>query len=115
MTYITGTITDANPGPLLYAAIETAAIALGYTLEDTVVIGSNTHKILKSAAAGNSRGQDWYLDINFATTGVVGGIRFAPFEGYNPATDQGIRGPYTISTTAIEQTYYSPFGVTGNA
>ncbi len=116
MTFLTGSITNANPGPTLYAIIETAALALGYTLDDTVVIGGNTHKILKSAAAGNTYTLDWFLDINYPTTGVTGGIRFAPFEGYTAATDVGMRGPYSgASSTVIDATTYSRFGATGSA
>jgi hypothetical protein len=116
MTTINGTITSANPGPALYSALETAMLADGWTLEDTVVIGGNTHKVLKSAAAGNAQGLDWYLDINFPTTGTTGGIRFAPFESYTAASDLGIRGPYTANvSTIIDATTYSRFAATGSA
>lgn len=115
MTFITGSITDAAPGPALYAAIETAALAGGWTLADTVVIGATTHKVLKSAAAGNAQGLDWYLDINYPTTGVTGGIRFAAFEGYNSTTKVGIGGPYVANDTTIDQTAFSRYGSTGFA
>lgn len=117
MSFITNTITNANPGPALYADIETAMLALGWTLVDTVVIGSNTHKVLKSAGAsgGNTYGLDWYLDINYPTTGVTGGIRFAPFEGYNATTHVGTNGPYNSNNTTIDATVYSRFGSTGSA
>jgi hypothetical protein len=115
MTFITGSITNANPGPALYSAIETAALAGGWTLEDTVVIGGNTHKVLKSAAAGNVQGLDWFLDINYPTTGTTGGIRFAPFEGYTAASDVGLRGPYATTDSTIEGTNYSRFGATTSA
>jgi hypothetical protein len=115
MTFITGSITNANPGPALYAAIETAALADGWTLDDTRVIGSNTHKVLKSAAAGNVQGLDWFLDINYPTTGVTGGIRFAAFEGYNSGTGVAVNGPYAISSTIIDPTTYSRYGSTGHA
>jgi hypothetical protein len=116
MTFINDTISSANPGPALYTAIETAMLAGGWTLEDTVVIGSTTHKILKSAAAGNTYGLDWYLDINYPTTGTTGGMRFAPFEGYNAGTDQGTRGPFGhVSVGTIDATTYSRFGATASA
>ncbi len=116
MTYITGSITNANPGPTLYALIETAALADGWTLDDTVVIGANTHKVLKSAAAGNTYALDWYLDINYPTTGTTGGIRFTPFEGYTAATDLALRGPRSgASDTTIDATTYSRYGLTASA
>lgn len=115
MTYISGTLTSANPGPALYALIETAMLADGWTLEDTVVIGSNTHKVLKSAAAGNVQGLDWWLDINFPTTGTSGGMRFAPFEDYNSTTHVGYRGPYRGSNTTIDASTWTRYGATGFA
>lgn len=116
MAFITGSITNANPGPTLYALIETAALGIGWTLDDTVVIGSNTHKVLKSAAAGNTYGLDWYLDINYPTTGITGGMRFAPFEGYTAASDVGLRGPYGhASNTTIDATTYSRYGASTSA
>lgn len=116
MTFITGSITNANPGPALYAVIETAALAIGWTLEDTVVIGGNTHKVLKSAAAGNAQGLDWFLDLNYPTTGTTGGFRAAPFEGYTAASDVGLRGPFAgASSTTIDATTYSRYGATASA
>lgn len=118
MSFITGPVSNANPGPTLYALIETAALAQGWTLVDTVVIGSNTHKVLKSAGAsgGNTYGLDWYLDINYPTTGTTGGIRFAPFEGYNATTHVATNGPYGASSDAtVNQTTFSRFGTTGSA
>lgn len=115
MTFITGTITSATPGPALYAVIETAALADGWTLDDTVVIGSNTHKVLKSAAAGNTYNLDWFLDINFPTSGTSGGIRFAAFEDFNSSTDLAYRGPFTNSSSIIDGSTYSRYGATGYA
>lgn len=115
MTFITGTVTNANPGPTLYALIETPALAAGWTLDDTVVIGGNTHKVLKSAAAGNTYGLDWYLDINYPTTGITGGMRFTPFEGYTAASDVGLRGPYSAANAVLDATTYSRFGATTSA
>lgn len=108
MTMITpATITSANPGPALEAVIETAMLAIGWTLVDTVIIGGNTHKVFYSAAAGNSAGKDWYLDINYPTTGISGGIRLAPFEGYNATTHLGTNGPYNQSSTTVNPTSFS--------
>lgn len=117
MTYITNTITNANPGPTLYSAIETAMLAQGWTLVDTVTIGSNTHKVLKSAGAsgGNTYGLDWYLDINYPTTGTTGGIRFCPFESYDAVNHLGIRGPYSANSITIDATTFSRYGATGYA
>jgi hypothetical protein len=114
MSYTNGSVNNANPGATLYALLETALLAIGFTLEDTVVISTRTHKILKSAAGGNTRGVDWYLDISFTTTGA-GALMMAPFEGYTAASDLGIRGPYSANSTTFETTNYSAFGPTGNA
>jgi hypothetical protein len=116
MTFITPTIpADANPGPLVYAELETALLGVGYTLEDTVVIGARTHKVLKSAAAGNTRGLDWYLDVSYPTTGVATGLLLAPFEGYDPATDVALRGPISTSSSTLDATTYSRYGATASA
>jgi hypothetical protein len=116
MTYWEETIpADANPGPLVYTAIETKLLALGWTLDDTVVIGARTHKVLKSAAAGNSRGLDWFLDISYPTTGIATGVLMTPFEGYTAASDVGLRGPHTANSTTIDATTYSRFGATTSA
>jgi hypothetical protein len=116
MTYWEETIpADANPGPLVYTALATKLLALGWTLEDTVVIGARTHKVLKSAAAGNTYALDWYLDISYPTTGVATGLMLAPFEGYTAASDVATRGPYTASNTTIDGTTYSRFGATTSA
>lgn len=112
MTYATGTINNANPGPTLYTALETTLIAAGYTLVDTVVIGARTHKVLKSEAASNSYALDWYLNIHYPTTGA-GSIFFTPFESFDPATDLAYRGPYTAASTTIDPTTYSRYGATG--
>jgi hypothetical protein len=116
MTYFEATIpADANPGPLVYAELETRLLALGWTLEDTVVIGARTHKVLKSAAAGNTYNLDWFLDISYPTTGVATGLLFAPFEGYNAGTDQATRGPYSVNSAVLDATTYSRFGATTQA
>jgi hypothetical protein len=116
MTLITPTIAaDANPGPLVYAELATAMLALGWTLDDTRVIGARTHKVMKSAAAGNSRNLDWYLDISYPTTGVASGLLITPFEGYNSATGLATRGPYSANDTTLDGTTYSRFGATASA
>jgi hypothetical protein len=116
MTYSSGTIAaTANPGPALYSALETVLLAAGFTLADTVVIGSRTHKVLKSDAADNDRGLTWYLDVSYPTTGVTGGMLMVPFEDFNPTTDLGFRGLYSANNTTIDPTTYSRFGATGSA
>jgi hypothetical protein len=113
MTYWEETIpADANPGPLVYTALATKLLALGWTLEDTVVIGARTHKVLKSAAAGNTYTLDWFLDISYPTTGIASGVMLAPFEGYTAGSDVGLRGPYSASSTTLDGTTYSRFGAT---
>jgi len=114
MGYITNTINSATPGAALWTALDAELIALGFTLEDTVVIGARTHKVYKSAAAGNTRGVDWWLDFSYTTTGA-GSIMMAPFESYTPASDLGIRGPYSGNDVGFEAVNYSRFGATGSA
>jgi hypothetical protein len=116
MTYWEETIpADANPGPLVHTALATKLLAQGWTLEDTVVIGARTHKVYKSAAAGNTYALDWYLDVSYPTTGVASGVLLAPFEGYTAASDVALRGPYTASNTTIDGTTYSRLGATTSA
>lgn len=116
MTYTESTIAaDANPGPLVHTALATDLLALGWTLEDTVVISTRTHKVYKSAAAGNTYNLDWYLDVSYPTTGIATGFLITPFEGYTAGSDVGLRGPYTASSTTIDATTYSRFGATTSA
>jgi hypothetical protein len=116
MTFITPTIpADANPGPLVHAELATAMLALGWTLEDTVVIGARTHKVYKSAAAGNTYNLDWYLDISYPTTGIATGVLITPFEGYTALSDVALRGPYSASSSTFDATTYSRFGATTSA
>jgi hypothetical protein len=116
MTYWEETIpADANPGPLVHTALATKLLAQGWTLEDTVVISTRTHKVYKSAAAGNTYGLDWYLDISYPTTGIASGVLLAPFEGYTAASDVALRGPYSASSAVIDATTYSRFGATTSA
>lgn len=114
MTYDTNSINSATPGPAFYAVIEAIMLAQGWTLDDTVVIGARTHKVLKSASAGNARGLDWWLDISYTTTGA-GSIMMAPFESYIAGSDLGVRGPYSVSDTGFDPTTYTRFGATGSA
>lgn len=86
-------------------------LAQGWTLVNTVVISTRTHKILKSAAAGNVQNKDWYIDISYQTTGA-GNMVLAPFEDVASGGTSGIRGPYTNIDLSIETTYYSRFGTT---
>jgi hypothetical protein len=116
MTFITPTIpADANPGPLVHTELATAMLALGWTLEDTVVIGARTHKVYKSAAAGNTYNLDWFLDISYPTTGVAPGLMLTPFEGYTAASDVALRGPFSSNNTTIDATTYSRLGATTSA
>jgi hypothetical protein len=116
MTYWEETIpADANPGPLVHTALATKLLAQGWTLEDTRVIGARTHKVYKSAAAGNTYSLDWFLDISYPTTGIATGLVFAPFEGYDAGTGLATRGPYTASSTTIDGTTYSRYGATTSA
>lgn len=112
MTYISGTITNANSGATLYAALEPVLAGAGFTLEDTVVISTRTHKVWKSPAASNFRNQDWYLDITYPTAGT-GMFFMRPFEFFDAATDLAYRGPYAYGSRTSDATYYAPFGGTG--
>ncbi|MES2630787.1 MAG: hypothetical protein V4611_02430 [Patescibacteria group bacterium] len=114
MTYISGTLTSANPAADLYALMDTALTSAGYTLFDTVIIGARTHKMWRSAAGNNSQNLTWYLDVTYTTTGN-GSIWLSTFEDFNATTDLGYRGPYLAFDSTIESTYYSRFGATGYA
>jgi hypothetical protein len=116
MTFLTGTMFDGNPGGLYYGMIETAATALGYEVVETVVIGANTHKILRNPAVGNSKNKLWYIDINYPTSGTSGGMRFTVFEDYNSTTHLAFRGPPAFNAgNAIDPTTFSRYGATGSA
>lgn len=114
MAYITGTITNSDPGPTLYAAMAPALTTAGFTLVDTVVISTRTHKVWKSAAANNTQGLDWYLDIGYPTNGA-GALCLQCFEFFDPATDLGYRGLHSASGTTVDATTFSRYGATGNA
>lgn len=113
MAYITGTITDANPGATLYALMAAQLTGTGFTLVDTVVISTRTHKIWLSAAAGNAIGKDWYLDVAYTTTGS-GTLFLGVMEFFDPATDLAYRAQLSGSRPS-DAVYYSPYGATGNA
>jgi hypothetical protein len=116
MTYWEETIpADANPGPLVHTALATKLLADGWTLEDTVVISTRTHKVYKSAAAGNTYGLDWFLDISYPTTGIATGVMLAPFEGYTAASDVATRGAYSATSSTLDGTTYSRFGAATSA
>lgn len=113
MAYINGSITDANPGPALYALLAPALTTAGYTLEDTVIISTRTHKIWKSAAANNRQALDWYLDVTYPTTGA-GNLTMQPMEYFDPATNMAYRMVFGgVASTAIDATTYSRHGATG--
>ena len=114
MAYATGSISDANSSLALYNALTPLLTTAGYTLVDTVVISTRTHKVWKSAAANNSMNLDWYLDVAYTTTGV-GPVHLTPFEYFDPATDLGYRGAFSTNDSTIETTYYSRYGATGYA
>lgn len=116
MTFTTNSMTSANPAADLYTALASALSSAGFTLEDTVTISTRTHKVWKSAAAGNAQGLDWYLDVAYTTTGA-GSVWLGAFEGYTAASDVGLRGPYNSSsdTTTPEGTYFSRYGASTSA
>lgn len=114
MVFTSGSITDAAPGPALHAAMSPALTTAGFTLVDTVVISTRTHKVWKSPAASNAQNLDWYLDIGYTTTGA-GTISIIAFEYFDPATDLGYRGPVTSGGTTIDATTGTRYGATGYA
>jgi hypothetical protein len=116
MTYVTGTITSSDSVIGLYNAIEPALIGAGFTLVDTLTVGARTHKVWKSAAASNSRNQDWFLDCAFVPTGT-GNLTLWPMEFYDPATHLAYRmaGSFGGTTGVPDATTYSKYGATGYA
>ena len=107
MGYITGTMSDANAPSVLYGLIAAELTAEGWTLEDTVVIGSNTHKVWKNSAANNPANVTFFVDVYYPTTGG-GAIRLNLFEDYDAATDRNYR--QVSYATSLDATYrsYSP-------
>ena len=106
MGYITGTMSDANPGATLYALIAAEMTTMGYELVDTVVIGSNTHKVWKNPAANNPAGLDWYVDLYYPTAGA-GSVKVVAFEAYDAAADRAYRLPGYAGN--LDATYRSFF------
>ena len=106
MTYVTGTITDANPGVALHAVFASALTANGYTLDDTVVISTSTYKIYKNPAANNGSGFDWYFMLRYTTTGA-GTLSFNVMEVWTAVTDlmQGFVSTYSPSQTVSAPNY----------
>lgn len=112
MTYIDASwTTAADPAATLAAALHGALIAEGYTLEDTVVIGTCTHKVYKSAAAINTEGIDWYLDVAYTTTGA-GSVWLGAFETYDTVAHTAGLGPYRGTSSAVDPVEFSRFGAT---
>lgn len=111
MTLVSNTINSVNPSLDLYTALEAALTSNGYTLVDTVVISTRTHKIWKNPAANNPAAKDYFVDLTYATTGA-GALYIMPYEFYDPATDLAYRGPANGVFTP-EGTYWSQHGATG--
>lgn len=114
MTFITSTITSANPAADLYTAIAGALSSEGYTLVDTVVISTRTHKVWKCPAANNAAGKDWYLDVTYTTSGA-GSVWWIPYEAYDPVTHLAYRGPVATASGSLDAVTYSRNGATGAA
>ncbi len=114
MTFITSTITSANPAADLYTALASALSGEGYQLVDTVVISTRTHKVWKCPAANNSAGVDFYLDVAYQTSGT-GYLQVMPFEDYNATTHLAFRGAVATSATTLDAPTGSFHGATGYA
>lgn len=117
MAYISNTITDVNAPSVMYSELEPALITAGYTLEDTVVISTRTHKVWKNPAANNPKGQDWYIDVAYTTTGT-GTFGMYVMEGYDAASNLAYRMAmgwqyYTSASTLSAANNYAPYGATG--
>lgn len=114
MAYGTSTIASANPSADLYTALATLLTTAGYTLVDTQVISTRTHKVWKSAAANNAAGKDFYLDFAYTTSGA-GNLTVFPFEDYNATTHLAFRGPVAAGSATVDATTFSLNGSTGAA
>jgi hypothetical protein len=114
MAFITGSMTNSDPGTALFNLIEAQALATGWTLHDTIDYSNTRFKVFKSAAAGNTLNKDWYLIVRFPITGTSGGFSITPSEGWDAPTHKVIRGPLVMDylNNPIEQTYYSYYGNT---
>jgi hypothetical protein len=114
-TYATGTINDASTyGISLYNAIAAALTAEGWTLVDTIVISTRTHKVWRNDSTRSALGKTWYLALSYLTSGASN-VSIRPFEDFDTGGDLGIRGCAYVSATTIESTYFSRFGATGYA
>lgn len=116
MTYLSDTLTSANPSADLYAALDTALTANGYTLVDTVTISTRIHKIYQNPAANNITGQDWYLDVTYTATGNAN-LFINLFESYDTSTEKALGGPYGAYTQLTTNVSFgtSPYRVWGGS
>lgn len=112
MTYISGTINNASSAAALYAAMSPALSSAGFTLVDTVVISTRTHKVWKSAASNNATGLDWYVDVAYQTVGSSN-VWLSVYEDYDATNHLGIRGAIFNANFTLDGTYYSRYGATG--
>ena len=103
MAYTSGTITDANPGPQLANVFQTAMSGVGWTFVEDVVISTITYRIMKSPAASNSFGADFYVAISFTTTGT-GTLSYRLFEVWDSTNKKMIRYAPSSSTAATPGT-----------
>lgn len=94
MGYRTGSITNANPALELYNQIAAEFdLHANWDFVDTVVIGSNTHKVWKNRGSGsgaNAFGQDFFVDFQYAASGGTT-LRVRCFELYDSTLDKCAR------------------------
>lgn len=94
MGYRTGALTSANPAADLAAQIEAEFNLHGnWDLEDTVTIGSNTHRVWKNRGTGtdaNAFGQDFRVSLQYAAAGGTT-LRLRCFEAFDAVNDKAIR------------------------
>lgn len=95
MAIDSGTINSATPVDVLRQKIQDVFTAhSNWTLEDTVVITTNTYYVYKNHGTGvtdnNSYGQNFYLVLIQATAGT-GSLTIKAFEDYNLGSDLMIR------------------------
>lgn len=110
MTFLSGSMTDSNAPATLAGLMHDALITEGYSLVDTVVIGTRTHKVYLSPAASNTEGIDWYLDLAYTTTGT-GSIWLGAFETYDAVAHTAGFGPVTTGAT-VDPVEFSRYGAT---
>lgn len=111
MTYISGSMTNSDAPATLAGLMHTALLNAGFTLVDTVVIGTRTHKVYKSAAANNTEGIDWYLDLAYTTSGA-GSIWLGAFETYDAVAHTAGLGPYSNIESTVDAAEFSRYGTT---